>query len=61
MNKDQLQGRTEKAKGKLKEIAGKAVGNDRMRTEGQMQQATGGMQGQMGDAKEKLKKGIDKL
>ena len=34
MNKDQIKGRVEQATGKVKEVAGKVVGNDRLETEG---------------------------
>ena len=42
MNKDQVQGRVEQAKGHIKETAGKAVGNDRLRAEGQLDKAAAG-------------------
>lgn len=60
MNKDQVAGRAEEAKGKVKEVAGKAVNNDRLKTEGQMEQAAGNAQKQMGDAKETVKKSVDR-
>jgi uncharacterized protein YjbJ (UPF0337 family) len=65
MNKDQVNGRAEHAKGKIKEVAGKAVGNERLKSEGQVDQVAGKTQANYGDAKEKVKdglnKGIDKL
>ncbi len=61
MNKDQVQGRAEDIKGKAKEAVGKAVGNDKLTTEGQLDQAAGKTQAKVGDAKEKVKDVIDKL
>ncbi len=61
MNKDQVDGRLEQAKGKLKEVAGEAVGNDRLKAEGEVDQVAGKTEAQVGDAKESVKKGIDKL
>jgi len=34
MNKDQLSGRVDQALGKVKEVTGKVVGNDRLEAEG---------------------------
>ena len=65
MNKDQVKGRVEQTTGKVKEAAGKLVGNDRLRTEGAADQVKGKVQAGYGDAKEnvkdKAKKVIDKL
>ena len=65
MNKDQVKGRVEQTSGKIKEVAGKMVGNDRLRTEGNAEQVKGKVQASYGDAKEgvkdKAKKVIDKL
>ena len=61
MNKDQVQGRVEQAKGHVKETAGKAVGNDRLRAEGQLDKTGGKIQAGVGDAKEKVKDAVDKL
>jgi len=51
MNKDQVKGRMETAKGDIKEAAGKMVGNDRLKTEGQAEQAAGKVQSKVGDVK----------
>ena len=65
MNKDQVKGRVEQTSGKVKEVAGKLVGNDRLRTEGTAEQAKGKVQAGYGDAKEnvkdKAKKVIDRI
>jgi len=54
MNKDQVKGRVEDVKGKIKETAGKAVGNDRLRSEGVADQVAGKSQAAYGDAKKKV-------
>lgn len=51
MNKDQVNGRAETLKGDLKEAAGKVVGNDRLKAEGQAEQAAGKVQSKVGDVK----------
>lgn len=61
MNKDQVKGRVEDVKGKIKEATGKAVGNDRLTTEGKIDQVAGKTQANVGDAKETVKKAIDKI
>ena len=65
MNKDQVTGRVGQARGKLKEVAGKVVGNDRLEAEGRAEKAKGKLQTVFADAKEdakdKAKKLIDKI
>lgn len=65
MNKDQVKGRVEQSSGKVKEVVGKLVGNDRLRTEGAAEKVKGKVQAGYGDAKEnvkdKAKNVIDKL
>lgn len=61
MNKDQVDGRLEQAKGKLKEVAGQVTDNDRLKGEGLADQVAGKTEANVGDAKETVKKGIDKL
>ena len=51
MNKDQVNGRAETAKGDVKEAAGKLVGNERLTAEGQADQAAGKVQSTAGDIK----------
>jgi len=60
MNKDQVKGRAETAKGKAKEVTGKAVKNRRLESEGKIDQIAGKTQSDYGDAKEKAKDIIDK-
>ncbi|MGE5865312.1 MAG: CsbD family protein [Rhizobacter sp.] len=61
MNKDQVEGRVEQAKGHIKETAGKAVGNERLEAEGKVDKTAGRVQSGVGDAKEKVKDAIDKI
>ena len=65
MNKHQVEGRVDQTIGKVKEVAGKAVGNERLEGEGLADQADGKVQAGYGDAKEtvkdKAKKLIDKI
>jgi uncharacterized protein YjbJ (UPF0337 family) len=61
MNKDQVKGRVEEAKGSVKETTGKAVGNDRLQSEGAGDKVAGKAQATFGDAKEKVKDAIDKI
>jgi uncharacterized protein YjbJ (UPF0337 family) len=56
VNKDQVKGRVEEAKGKVKEVVGKAVGNKRVEAEGDVGQVAGKVQKTYGDAKNEVKK-----
>ena len=60
MNKDQVKGRVEQAKGSVKENAGKALGDRELQGEGKGDKAAGKAQATYGDAKEKVKGAIDK-
>jgi uncharacterized protein YjbJ (UPF0337 family) len=55
-NKDQIKGRAQDAKGKVKEIAGKLVANKKLERKGQIEQAGGKIQSGYGDLKEDLKR-----
>jgi uncharacterized protein YjbJ (UPF0337 family) len=56
MNKDQVKGRVKEAKGTLKEVVGKATGNETTKVKGKVEQVVGKTQAAYGDAKEQLKK-----
>jgi uncharacterized protein YjbJ (UPF0337 family) len=56
MNKDQVKGVTEKAKGKINEALGKATGNKTQELKGDLQQAAGTVRKAYGDAKQQIKK-----
>jgi len=57
MNKDQIKGRAKQAKGEVKEVVGKLVGDKAMETKGVIQKAAGKIQNSYGNAKDKTKKG----
>ena len=58
MNKDQVKGRIEEAKGKVKEIAGNVAGNKKLEQEGKTQNISGKIQAGLGDLKEDIKDAI---
>ncbi len=60
MNKDQVKGRVEEAKGSVKEATGKMVGNPNLRDEGTADKVAGKAQATYGDAKDKVKSAVDK-
>ena len=55
MNKDQVEGRLDQATGKIKELAGKVIDNDRLEAEGKAEQLSGKVQAGLGDTKETIK------
>jgi len=65
MNKDQVEGRVDQAKGKVKEVAGRLTGNEELEAKGNLDQAAGKVQSTYGDTKESakdaIKSGADKL
>lgn len=61
MNKDQIKGRAEEVKGKVEQTTGKVIGNSKLESEGAFDKASGKAQAGYGDAKEKVKKAIDKM
>jgi uncharacterized protein YjbJ (UPF0337 family) len=60
MNKDQVKGRVEQAKGSIKEVAGKTVGNRDLEAEGKIDKATGKVQAEYGDLKQDVKDALKK-
>jgi uncharacterized protein YjbJ (UPF0337 family) len=58
MNKEQVKGRAEEAKGKIKEVAGHVVGNKDLEFEGNVEKNTGKLKAGLGDLKEDIKKGL---
>ena len=55
MDKDRIAGGVRKVTGKIKEQAGKALGDTRMETEGKADQAEGRVQGAVGHAKDAVR------
>ena len=61
VNKDQVKGRTREAKGKVKEVTGSLVGNEKLEAKGKIQKTLGEAQAKFGDVKKDIseaKKGI---
>ena len=58
MNKDQVKGRIEEAKGTVKEVTGKVVGNEELEVKGNIQKNLGKVQAGVGDIKEDIKKAL---
>ena len=56
MNKDQTNGRIAEAEGKVKEVAGRIVGNEKLELKGKIQNTAGKAQAAFGDVKADLKK-----
>jgi uncharacterized protein YjbJ (UPF0337 family) len=52
MNDDQIKGRIEEAKGKVKKAAGRAVGNRKLEREGKLQNTHGKAQAKFGDLRD---------
>jgi uncharacterized protein YjbJ (UPF0337 family) len=55
INKDQIKGRVEEAKGTVKEAAGKLVGNETVEAKGNIQKDLGKFQAAFGDVKKDIK------
>ena len=60
MNKDQVKGRLDEAKGSIKETVGKAVGSTKMQGEGAVDKAAGKTEATYGDAKDEVKTTVNK-
>jgi len=56
MNKKQIKGRYEEAKGKVKEVAGHVTGNEELEVEGRLQKDAGKVQAGIGDVEAEIKK-----
>ena len=55
MNKDQVKGRVKEAKGVVKEVSGKLVGNETLGAKGKVQKVLGKAQAKIGDVKQDVK------
>lgn len=58
IGKDQVQGRSDEAIGKVKEVAGKVVGDKALEVKGNIQKNVGAIQASVGDAKEDIAKTV---
>ena len=61
MNKDQVKGRVTEAKGMIKEVAGKLVGNEKLEAKGNVQKTVGEARAKIGDIKEDVKSKLKKV
>ncbi|MFN3657682.1 MAG: CsbD family protein [Pseudolabrys sp.] len=59
MNKDRIEGSWEQAKGKTKEIAGKATGDAKLEAEGKAQKTAGKVQNTVGGMKDAVKEAVE--
>ena len=59
MNRDEIKGKAEKAKGFVKEKAGELTNNPDLEAEGSMDRASGAVREGFGKAKRKVKEGIE--
>lgn len=56
MDKEHVKGAADKAKGAIKEAAGKVTGDKTLETEGKVDKVKGAVHNAVGDAKDALKK-----
>ena len=56
MDKNQIKGDVKKAKGKVKEVTGRTIGNEEMERKGKLEHAKGTVQKGYGDVKSAVKK-----
>jgi uncharacterized protein YjbJ (UPF0337 family) len=61
MNQDQIKGRIEETKGKIKETVGHATGKPDLENRGTVEKVAGKVQKNFGDAKERLKDEMDDM
>jgi uncharacterized protein YjbJ (UPF0337 family) len=61
MNRDELEGKTEKAKGKMKQAVGDLTDNDRLHDEGVADEAAGDVQEGFGRARRKVGETIEDI
>ena len=59
MNRDEIKGKAEKAKGIVKEKAGELTNNPDLEAEGTVDRASGAVREGFGKAKRKVKEGIE--
>jgi uncharacterized protein YjbJ (UPF0337 family) len=60
INKDQVTERADEAKGKVKEVVGKVVGNKELEVKGNIQKNVGAVRASVGDAKADVAKSVKK-
>ena len=60
MDKDQIRGAVDQAKGTVKEAVGKTIGDKKIETEGVVDKLTGKVESAVGGAKETLRDAVNK-
>jgi len=60
-NKDEVRGKTDKVKGNIKESVGEATNDERLRNEGQADQAEGDVKNAVGKGRRKVGQAINEL
>ena len=60
MDKNRIEGNVDKAKGSMKDAAGKVLGNDRLRAEGEAEKAKGEIKDAAGKTADAARHAIDK-
>ena len=61
MDREHIRGAADKAKGAIKDVAGKITGDRDMEAEGKLDKAKGDLHNAVGDAKDAARKGADAL
>jgi uncharacterized protein YjbJ (UPF0337 family) len=61
MNRDEIKGKAEKAKGYVKEKAGELLNDPELQTEGEIDRAKGTVRETVGRAKRKAKDGVEEI
>jgi uncharacterized protein YjbJ (UPF0337 family) len=60
-NKDEVEGKFDQAKGAVKENVGRAIDDDKMRTEGAAERAGGNVQEAYGTARRKVGEAVEEV
>ena len=61
MNRDEIKGKAEKAKGYVKDKAGELLNDPELETEGEIERAKGTVRENVGRAKRKAKDGVEEI
>lgn len=61
MNDDELRGKTDQVKGRIKDAVGRATGDERLRDEGAADEASGEVQETFGKARRKVGEAIEDI
>lgn len=60
MDHDRIEGAADKAKGSIKEAAGKITGDEKLKAEGRADKAAGSVKSAVGGAKDAVRDALDK-